>query len=435
VSEALFGFSWRHPDAKGPALPWRQSDVPLYPTFLGRAPSMEDGCAANTSLSSEKPMSLTPIQARDEFPILKHKTYLNSCSLGALSLRGEAYLDEFRERWHSMGASAWYEHWMGRMAMLRGRMAAFMGGAEGTVALVPSTSAALATVAESVPEEATRQRTRVVCSELDFPTLAYQWAAKPGVELVVLPSPDGVGMDPAQFEEAVDERTLFLATSHVFFTTGFIQDIGRLAEIARSAGAYSVFDGYHGAGQIPLDLSDAGVDFYTAGPLKWLCGGPGLAYLYVRPELIGSLHPRIPGWFGASNAFDFEIRRMEPHDDARRFEMGTPALPTVHTALGGQEIIEEVGIERIEVQNRALTEQLVNGCRERGFTLTTAEDPAQRSAIVMVQHPNPPGGVKHLAEAGFIVDHRPGHIRVSPHFYNTEEEVHLFLDTLAGFPT
>ena len=309
-----------------------------------------------------------------------------------------------------------------------------MGGAEGTVALVPSTSAALATVAESVPEEATRQRNRVVCSELDFPTLAYQWEAKPGVELVILPSPDGVGMDPAQFEEAVDERTLFLATSHVFFTTGFIQDIGRLAEIARNAGAYSVFDGYHGAGQVPLDLTGAGVDFYTSGPLKWLCGGPGLSYLYVRPELIGSLHPRIPGWFGARNAFDFEIRKMEPHDDARRFEMGTPALPTVHTALGGQEIIEEVGIESIVVQNRALTEVLVNGCRGQCLNLTTAEDPASRSAIVMVQYPNPPEAVEHLAEAGIIVDHRPGHIRVSPHFYNTEEEVDHFLDTLAGFP-
>jgi selenocysteine lyase/cysteine desulfurase len=306
---------------------------------------------------------------------------------------------------------------MGRMALLRGRVAAFMGGAEGTVALVPSTSAALATVAESVPEQVTQRRNRVVCSELDFPTLAYQWAAKPGVEMVILPSPDGVGMDPAQYEEAVDERTLFLATSHVFFTTGFIQDIACLAEIARKAGAFSVFDGYHGAGQISLDLSAAGVDFYTSGPLKWLCGGPGLSYLYVKPELIGSLHSRIPGWFGAKNAFDFEIRRMEPHDDARRFEMGTPALPTVHTALGGQEIVEEVGIERIEEQNH----------------LTTAGDPSQRSAIVMIQHPDAPGAVLHLGNNGIIVDHRPGHIRVSPHFYNTEEEVGHFLDTLAGF--
>jgi len=313
-------------------------------------------------------------------------------------------------------------------------MGAFMGGADGTVALVPSTSAALSTVAESVPEAMAKGRTRVVCSELDFPTLGYQWAVKPGVELVVLPSRDGVGMDPAQYEEAVDERTLFLATSHVFFATGFIQDITRLAEIARGVGAYSVFDGYHGAGQVPLDLSGTKVDFYTAGPLKWLCGGPGLSYLYVRPELMKTLRPRITGWFGAKNAFDFDIRQMELHDDARRFEMGTPALPTVHTALGGQEIIDEVGIQAIERQNRSLTDLLVNGCRERGLALTVAEDAARRSAIVMIQHPDPPGAVKHLANAGIIVDHRPGHVRVSPHFYNTEEEIHFFLKTLEEAP-
>jgi kynureninase len=380
-------------------------------------------------------MTLTPTLARDEFPILKRRTYLNSCSLGALSLRGDAYLDEFRDRWHTMGASAWYEHWMGRMALLRGRVEQLFGGSPGSVALVPSTSAALSTVAESIPETMAKGRNRVVCSELDFPTLAYQWAVKPGAELVVLPSHDGVGMDPAQFREAVDERTLFLATSHVFFTTGFIQDMEVLAEIARSVGAYSLFDGYHGAGQVPLDLTGAGVDFYTAGPLKWLCGGPGLSYLYVRPELITELTPRITGWFGAKNAFDFDIRTMQLHDDARRFEMGTPALPTVHTALGGQEIIDEVGMAAIAEQNRGLTELLVNGCRERGFALTVAEDGSHRSAIVMVQHPDPPGAVKHLADSGIIVDHRPGHVRVSPHFYNSEEEIRLFLETLVGFPS
>jgi selenocysteine lyase/cysteine desulfurase len=383
-------------------------------------------------------MSTSPLRAREEFPILRHRTYLNSCSLGALSNRGEAYLDEFRERWHTMGASAWYEHWMGRMALLRGRVERFLGAVEGTVALTPSTSAALATVSESIdrrgPAAAGPERNRVVCSELDFPTLAYQWAAKPGIELVILPSHDGVGMDPEQFEAAVDERTLFLATSHVFFTTGFIQDITRLAQIARSAGAYSIFDGYHGAGQIPVDLATARVDFYTTGPLKWLCGGPGLAYLYARPDLIQSLHPKIPGWFGARNAFEFDIRRMELHDDARRLESGTPALPTVHTALGGQEIIDEVGIRVVRSHNRHLTGLLAEGCRERGFSLTSAEEEAHRSAIVMVQHSDPPGAVKQLAEAGIIVDHRPGHVRVSPHFYNTEEEIRFFLKILEESP-
>jgi len=376
---------------------------------------------------------LSPLQARDEFPILRNRTYLNSCSLGALSLRAEAYLDDFKARWHTMGASAWYEHWLGRTALLRERVEGFIGAPKGSVALVPSTSAALSTVAESVHERAAEGRNRVVCSDLDFPTLAYQWATRPDVEVVVLPSPDGVGMDPDQFAEAVDERTLFLATSHVFFSTGFIQPLNRLAEIAHDAGAYCLIDGYHGAGQVPLGVAATGVDFYTTGPLKWLCGGPGLSYLFVRPELIQKLLPRTTGWFGASNAFDFDIHSFEPHDDARRFEMGTPALATVHTALGGQEILEGVGMEAIVDRNRALTELLLDGCRDRGFPLTAATNPENRSAIVMVRHDDAPGAVAHLARERIIVDHRPGHVRVSPHFYNTEEEIQLFLDTLQGF--
>jgi kynureninase len=382
-----------------------------------------------TRITTVKALSLN--EARSEFPILQDRIYLNSCSLGALSRRSEGHLDEFLERWHSMGASAWYEHWLGRLALLRRRVETFLGAAEGSVALAASTSAALSTVAESLPGPMAAGRSRVVCSELDFPTLGYQWAVKPGVELVVLPSPDGVGMDPAQFADAVDERTLFLATSHVFFTTGFIQDIGRLAEIAHGSGALCLIDGYHGAGQVPLDVSNTGVDFYTTGPLKWLCGGPGLAYLYVRPDRIPHLQPRITGWFGASNAFDFDLRTFEPHADARRFEVGTPALPTVHTALGGQEILDEVGMEAVAAQNRRLTELLVEGCADRSWSLTVAAHPEQRSAIVMIRHPDPPGAVNHLAKAGIIVDHRPGHVRVSPHFYNTEEEIQLFLETLA----
>lgn len=378
--------------------------------------------------------TLSPLEARDEFPILSTHNYLNSCSLGALSHRAEEYLAEFRERWHTMGASAWYEHWLGRMALLRSRVESFAGAPPGSVALTPSTSSALSTVAESVPPGERTRRNRVVCSELDFPTLGYQWTVKPEVELVVLPSRDGVGMEPEAYAEAVDDRTLFLATSHVFFTTGFVQDLRRLAEVAHGTGAYCLIDGYHGAGQVPVDLTASGVDFYTWGPLKWLCGGPGLAYLYARPEVISHMEPRVTGWFAARNAFDFDIRDFRFHDDARRFEMGTPALPTVHTALGGQEILEEVGTSAIFQRNRELASLLISGCEERGYPLTIPEDQNQRSAIVMIRHQDPPGAVEFLARQGIIVDHRPGHIRVSPHFYNTEEEIQECLRVLEEFP-
>ncbi|MDH5759861.1 MAG: aminotransferase class V-fold PLP-dependent enzyme [Gemmatimonadota bacterium] len=380
-------------------------------------------------------MDMAPIphldDIRDAFPILQRKTYLNSCSLGALSTRAEARMAGFLELWHEMGASAWYEHWLGRIEELRGRVADFWGASAAETALLPSTSVALSVIAESVP--ASPGRNRVVCTELDFPTLAYQWAVKPEVELVVLESHDGISVDPQQFADAVDERTLFVATSHVFFTTGFVQDLAALADIAHRAGAYALIDGYQGAGQIPVDLKSTGVDFYTAGPLKWLCGGPGLAYLYVREELIPELSPRITSWFAAKNQFAFDLEDFDYRPDARRFEMGTPALPTVHTALGGQELIDEVGMAAIRARNAHLTDLLVERAGNAGLMLNVHPDPTRRSAIVMVAHPDPAGAVAHLARAGIIVDHRPGFVRISPHFYNTEEEVERFVEVLRGF--
>ena len=366
---------------------------------------------------------------RSEFPILERKTYLNSCSLGALSRRSEGYLHDFTERWHDMGASAWYRHWLGRVEELRGRVATCLGTTPRELALLPSTSTALAAVTESVRPEG---RNRVICTELDFPTLAYQWAVKPEIELVVLESPDGIRIDPEQFADAVDERTLFLATSHVFFTTGYEQDLSALAEIARASGALSLIDGYQGAGQVELSLPETGVDFYTSGPLKWLLGGPGLAYLYVREELVEVLEPRLTSWFATQRQFDFDLDGFEYRPDARRFEMGTPALPTIHTALGGQEIVDEVGIPAIVARNLELTNHLIAAATDADFSLRLAE-PDRRTSIIMIHHDDPPGAVKHLAEHGVIVDYRPGFVRVSAHFYNTTEEIDRCIDVLTGY--
>lgn len=385
---------------------------------------------------SPDPPALDLDALRAEFPILEERTYLNSCSLGALSHRSESYLQDFLRLWHTLGASAWYEHWLGRIEELRGRVAHFWGATPAETALLPSTSVALGTLAESVAARARRrgeERTRVVCTELDFPTLAYQWAVRPEVELVVLESPDGVRIDPEQFAEAVDERTLFLATSHVFFTTGYVQELETLAGIAREHGAFCLIDGYQGAGQVPLDLQASGVDAYTTGPLKWLCGGPGLSYLYVREEHVGSLHPRLTSWFATEGQFDFDLHGFRYREDARRFEVGTPALPTIHTALGGQEILDEVGMRAVVARNRALTDRLIDGCRDAGLELAVPE-PDRRSAIVMVRHADPPEAVARLAAAGIVVDHRPGFVRVSPHVYNTEAEVDRCVRALAETP-
>ena len=367
---------------------------------------------------------------RADFPILSRKTYLNSCSLGALSARAEHYLDEFREMWHEKGASAWYRHWLGRVSELRARVGAMLGTDAAHVALIPSTSAGFGVVTSAVRHPT---RNRVVCTDLDFPTLIYQWKVRPDLELVMVESEDGVTIDPEQIAAVTDERTLFVSTSHVYFATGAIQDIARVADIARAAGAFSLVDGYHGPGQIPVDVVEAGVDFYTAGPLKWLLGGPGLSYLYVRDELVGELEPTITSWFAHRDQFAFDIDDFTYHDDARRFELGTPALPTVHTALGGQELIDEMTVPVIRERNRMLTDHLIGKARQAGFGLTMASDPERRSAIVMVQQDDPAGAVEHLAAEDIIVDYRPGHVRISPHYYNTTEEIDRCVESLARF--
>jgi kynureninase len=374
--------------------------------------------------------AMTWTRWRDEFPILERRTYLNSCSLGALSRRSVQRLARFQEDWHNHGAAAWYEIWLGRIDELRGRVARMLGAGDDELALAASVSAALSVIASALDY---RQRPRVVCAELDFPTIAYQWRVRPDVELVLVPSDDGATIDLQRWADAVDGRTAAIATSHVFFATGAIQDLRALAAIARKAGALFIVDAYQSAGQIPLGLRDDDVDVLVTGPLKWLMGGPGLAYTAVRREIASDLHPTITGWFGAADQFDFDTTRHAFKEDARRLELGTPAVPTVHTALGGQEIVDEIGVPAIRQRNRELTEHLVEQARNAGFSIRAAPDPDARSAIVTVAADDPAGAVRHLERAGIIVDARPGHVRVSPHFYNTPEELDRAVDELVAW--
>ena len=356
---------------------------------------------------------------RDEFPILKSRTYLNSCSLGALSRRSMGYLGEFQGLWNTMGASAWYELWLGRLAELRGRVAELLHARDSEIALMPSVSAGLSAVASAVDYG---RRNRVVVSDLDFPTQIYQWLVKPGVEVVRVPSDDGVGIAPERWAEYVDDRTAVVATSHVFFSTGYIQDLAPIAAAAHAKGALCVIDGYHGAGQVPTDPRADGVDVYLTGPLKWLLGGPGMAFLWVREERIASLVPTMASWFGAHDQFLFQPDAFRFRDDAARFEMGTPALPTAYTALGGLEIVLAAGDVRIRERIAALTADLVERARGAGFELRISDDPARRSGIVMVRVPDSGAAVAGLADRGIVVDRRGEYVRISPHFYNTAEE-------------
>ncbi len=356
---------------------------------------------------------------RDEFPILRRKTYLNSCSLGALSKRARAAVNRYLDLWDEHGASAWYEIWLGEIQRTREAFARLVHADADEVAILPNVSSALAVIASALDY---RERDRVVTSDLDFPTIPYQWRAKPGVRVESLPSPDGVRVPPASFETAIDDRTAAVATTHVLFTTGWIQDARRVSRAARARGALAIVDGYHGAGQLPVNVRDVGCDVYVTGGLKWLLGGTGIAYVYVRRDVARALHPTIAGWFGHERQFQFDPSAFVPHADARRFEMGTPGVAAVYAARAGLDVVNEIGPDAIRGRTNALAGDLLDRLTDAGYEIGSPRDPAERSGIVVVRHARAAEAVKALAHDGIIVDSRPGRIRISPYFYNTEAE-------------
>src|SRR6266480_5510422 len=367
---------------------------------------------------------------RSEFPIFRDRIYLNTCSLGALGERARRKATQFLDAWNARGAAAWYDVWWAALAELRDRYARVIGATGEEIALAPSISVALSAVAEAL--DYTR-RPKVVVTSLDFPTVAYQWLAKRarGVELVVVESPDQVSVPVEAIARAVDERTALVATSHVYFTSGAIQDIRAVAAAAHAQGALCLIDAYQAVGQVPVDVRAAGVDVLTAGGLKWLLGGTGIVFAYIKEELAKRLEPTIAGWFGHKDQFAFDSRRLTFHEDARRFELGTPALAAVYAQLGGLEYLEEIGVPAIRDVTAALAEDLIARAQARGFRPKMAADPAARSAIVMLPATDPAAAVRHLADGGIIADARPGHVRFSPFFYNQQDDHVTALERLA----
>lgn len=386
-----------------------------------------------TLASSTRPRALGLASYRGEFPIFRDSIYLNTCSLGALGERSRRKVAEFLDIWQRRGASAWYDVWWEALTELRARYGRIVNAGAGEIALAPSISVALSAVAEAI--DYTR-RPKVVTTSLDFPTVAYQWLAKAGqgVELVVVESPDKITVPVEAIARAVDDRTALVVTSHVYFTTGAIQDIQRVSDVAHSRGALCVIDAYQSVGQLPVDVEASGVDALLAGGLKWLLGGPGIVFLYVRDELAGRLAPSIAGWFGQRDQFAFDPRALTFHEGARRFELGTPALAAVYAQLGGLEYIEEIGVPRIRDITVELTEDFIATLRGAGFRPKVAADPKERSAIIMVPMPDPAASVRHLAAGGIIADTRPGHVRFSPFFYNVQEDHVRATERLASQP-
>lgn len=366
---------------------------------------------------------------RQEFPTLENKTYLNSCSLGLLSKRTRGALTEYMDLWMNSGAAAWYAEWPVQIAAVREEFARLINASPGEIAILPNISSCLTAILSSLDLS---EGDQVVTSNLDFPTVAHNFLAKErlGVESTVIQAPDKVKVDLDQFENAITDRTVLVATSRVYFTSGYIQDVAAITEMAHQKGALMLLDDYQATGQVPIDVKDTNVDVMVSGGLKWLLGGPGIAYMYVREELIERLTPTMTGWFAHRDQFSFDPNEMIFRDDAARFEAGTPSVAAIYTGAEGLRIVNEIGAEAIRERTAKLTDYLVKRLREEGYSLRVPDDDSRHASITMVEMDDPASAVEALAEQNIVVDFRPGAMRVSPYFYNTTEDIDVIVNAL-----
>jgi len=367
---------------------------------------------------------------RDEFPIAADLVYLNNCSLTPLPRRGKTRIERFLREWTELGGRAWYDHWIGEYEALREDLAGVLGADRDEVAIEPNVSAALVGIASTFDYT---KRPKVIVSDLDFPTDGHAFLAVTprGAQVQFVRSPDRVRMPLEVFERAIDERTAAVCTGHVYFTTGWIQDVKTLAEICHRKGARLVVDAYQSIGAFPFDVHASGVDYLVGGTLKWLMGGPGIAFLYARRDVAEAARPSAVGWWGVADPFAFDVEHLDPGKGARRFEYGTPAVAAIYAARAGIELLREVGVETVRLRHMALSQRLVDGAVAQSWTVRCPTNARERTAIVTLEHPEPQRAVDTLRAAGVITDSRPGLIRLSPHYFNTEDEMDRALELLA----
>lgn len=366
---------------------------------------------------------------RAEFPLLDRCVYLNACSLGPVPRSGREALARYADDWDREGTPVWYSTWLPLLDRLRRRVGELLGAPADSIALAPSVSVALTTLASCIPRDPGAGRLKVLIGELDFPTLGHQWLSRGDLDVEWVPSPDGVGVPPAAFAERLGPGVALVATTHLCYTTGYLQNVRALAEAAHKAGAFLLVDGYQTVGCVPVDVSDLDVDFYVGGCLKWLSGGPGTAFAYVRPELIGKLEPRGTGWFATADPFSFSLQELEWAPDARRFETGTWPVPAHYAALAALELIlDRVGVEAICCRLRDFTGRILERCESAGVRALTPSEPERRCGVVTLECDRPEEVERALLADGVVVDSRPGRVRLSPHWCLTEEELERGLD-------
>jgi kynureninase len=362
---------------------------------------------------------------RGRFPILAETTYLINHSLGAMPAAAEERVLEYAHVWKTRGIRAWGEGWWEMALTVGDQIGRLIGAPPGTVSMHQNVTIAEAVVLSCFRFD--RPRRRIVYEEGNFPSVRYLYQAqaeRSGADIVVAADDEGV-------VEAIDDRTLLVPATHVLYKTGEIQDVEAIVERAHDHGALVVLDAYQSVGTVPLDVTALGVDFAVGGSVKWLCGGPGAGWLYVRPDLASVLEPGLTGWQAHARPFDFEPEQ-DYADGAARFLTGTPNVPALYAATAGYDVIEEVGIDRIRERSVEQTTLLIELLEEAGFPVGSPSDPARRGGTVVVRPPDFERVDAELAARGILCDHRPDvGLRLGPHFFNTDDELRHTVEQIA----
>ena len=361
---------------------------------------------------------------RDEFPILDRANYLVSNSLGAMPRAVPDRMAEYTREWAELGVRAWAKGWWDMPVCVGDTIAPLIGADARSVSMQPNVSIAQSMVLSAM--DFTGDRNTVVMTELDFPSVRYAYerlAQRFGARVVVVPSDDGLTIDQDRLLAAIDDRVRLVSVSHVLFKSAFIMDADAICAHAHSVGALVSLDAYHSVGIIPVDVRRSGVDFLTGGVLKWLCGGPGAAFLYASPAVRGTMEPAITGWQAHAHPFAFE-QAMEYAGGIERWLTGTPAIPALFAATAGPEIVLKAGIDAIRAKSIRQTEWLITAADARGYRVHAPRDSAQRGGTVAFDVPHGHEVAQFLLSRNIIVDYRVGAgIRVGPHFYTRDEEL------------
>jgi kynureninase len=361
---------------------------------------------------------------RSEFPILAHTTYMISHSLGAMPRRARAAMNEFADAWAERGIRAWEEGWWEMPLTVGNLIGRIIGAGEGEVVMHQNVSVCQSIVTSCFDWHA--RRNKLVTDALNFPSNNYIYHSleRAGARVVTAPSPDGFTLPVERILDLIDEETALVSVSHVAFRSSYVQDLAAITERAHRVGAMIVADLYQSAGTLPVDVRALKVDFATGGSVKWLCGGPGAGYLYVRADLRKQLRPAATGWVAHEEPFAFASGPIQYANDAFRFLNGTPNVPAMYSARSGYEIINEIGVPAIREKSVRQTTRLIELAGEAGFPVNTCRDPKLRGGVVVVDVPNGYAVTKELARREVLVDYRPqAGIRIAPHFYTTDEEL------------